>query len=437
MHFFCCKYVKMPYIIQNKLKTTQILRKKYMKKVFITGRGLVTPIGKGMDANRQSLKDGTSGIVFCESYAEHNLDSVVAGIADETPDAGLLDRKILRFTPPAASMSVSAVHEALQEAGIDPEEIRGKRIAVVGGIANSFGKENTMQTVNFMESGKIRTVSPFAVPRIMPSSAVSILSLFYGLKGESYDISAACATGTLAVIVAARLIRSGEYDMVIVGGAEQLDWTQCLGFCAMRALSTKFADNPSAASRPFDRNRDGFVLANGAAWMILESEEHLKQRGGVAITEVTGYAANSNAVDMVVPDTAASEDVMRMAIANAGLQPSDIRYVNTHGTSTPVGDPVEMRAIKNIFGSSIAINSTKSQTGHMIGATGAAEIIFTSIMLEDDFVSPTINLDEPEEDFSWADLVREYRPNAGLKHAISNSFAFGGSNACVTLSKVK
>ena len=408
-----------------------------MKKVFITGRGLITPLGKGIAANRQALKEGRSGIVFCEEYSSHNLSSVVAGISDETPDDNLIDRKMLRFAPPVATMSVSAVYEALQEAGLTPDDIRGKRIALVGGVANSFGKENTEQSMNFVNSGRLRVVSPFSVPRIMPSSAVSILSLVFGIKGESFDISAACATSTLSIIQAVRLIRSGEYDMVIAGGAEQLDWTQALGFCAMRALSTKFADNPSASSRPFDRNRDGFVLATGSAWVILESEESLIRRGGVAITEVSGIAANSNATDMVVPDVAASEDVMRMAIADAGLKISDVKYVNTHGTSTPVGDPVEMRAIKNVFGSSIAVNSTKSQTGHMIGATGAAEAIFTSLMLEDDFVSPTVNLEEPEEEFSWADLVREYRPGAGLKHAISNSFAFGGSNACIALSKVK
>ena len=408
-----------------------------MKKVFISGRGLITPLGKGLAANRQALKDGKSGIVFCDVFNEHNLTSVVAGIADETPDENLLDRKMLRFAPPVASMSVAAVFEALQEAGISPDDVRGKRIALVGGVANSFGMENTELTMNYVASGRLRSVSPFCVPRIMPSSAVSVLSLYFGIKGESFDISAACATSTISIIQAVRLIRSGEYDMVLAGGAEQLDWTQALGFCAMRALSTGFADNPSASSRPFDRNRDGFVLATGAAWVILESEESLKRRGGTPITEVSGIAANSNATDMVVPDAAASEEVMRMAIADAKLNPSDIRYVNTHGTSTPVGDPVEMAAIKNVFGSSIAINSTKSQTGHMIGATGAAEIIFSSMMLEDDFISPTINLEEPEEEFSWADLVREYRPGAGLKHAISNSFAFGGSNACVALSKVK
>ncbi len=407
-----------------------------MKKVYITGRGLITPLGKGLAVNRQALKDGKSGIVFCEEFRSHNLESCIAGIADATPDAELFDRKMLRFAPPVATMSVSAVYEALQEAKIDPETLRGKRVAIVGGVANSNGKENTICTHGFMESGKIRSVSPFSVPRVMPSSAVAIVSLYFGLKGESYDISAACATSTLSVIVASRLIRSGEYDMVLVGGAEQLDWTQCLGFCAMRALSTNFIDNPAAASRPFDRQRDGFVLASGAAWMVLESEESIKARGGKPITEISGWAANSNATDMVVPDAAASEDVMRAAIAHAGLKEADIQYVNTHGTSTPVGDPVEMRAIKNVFGSAIAINSTKSQTGHMIGATGAAELIFTSMMLEDDFVSPTINLDEPEDEFSWADLVREYRPSAGLKHAISNSFAFGGSNACVALSKI-
>ena len=372
-----------------------------MKKVYITGRGLITPLGKGLAANRQALKDGKSGIVFCEAYHAHNLPSVVAGIADETPDENLLDRKMLRFSPPVAVMSVSAVYEALQEAGLTPDDIRGKRIAVIGGVANSFGLENTECTMNFINSGKLRAVPPFSVPRVMPSSAVSVLSLFYGLKGESFDISAACATSTISIIQAVRMIRSGEYDMVIAGGAEQLDWTQALGFCAMRALSTKYADNPSASSRPFDRNRDGFVLANGAAWVILESEESIKRRNGTAITEISGIASNSNATDMVVPDAAASEEVMRLAIADAGLKTSDIQYVNTHGTSTPVGDPVEMAAIKNVFGSSVAINSTKSQTGHMIGATGAAEIIFTSIMLEDDFISPTINLEEPEEEYSY------------------------------------
>ena len=229
-------------------------------------------------------------------------------------------------------------------------------------------------------------------------------------------------------------IRSGQYDVVIAGGAEKLDWVQALGFCACRALSRKFNDTPEKASRPFDRDRDGFVLAEGAAYVVLESEKHLKARGGRAISEVSGIASNSNAKDMVVPDATASADVMRAAIADAGLRPDAVGYVNTHGTGTPVGDPVELAAIREVLGTGAAINSTKSQTGHMVGATGAAEIIFTSLMLERKFLSPSINLDNPDPEFGWADLVRECRDGVDIRHGISNSFAFGGTNAAVVIS---
>ena len=270
----------------------------------------------------------------------------------------------------------------------------------------------------------------------MPSSVVSNLSLIFGLRGESYGISAACATSALAISVGARLVESGVYDMVLAGGAECLDWVQALGFCACRALSRKYNDDPQRASRPFDRDRDGFVLAEGAAYVLLESERSLKARNVRPITKVSGVGANSNAVDMVVPDTAAICDVMEMALRDAGLSTQEIGYVNTHGTSTPVGDPLELNAIRKLLGDKAAINSTKSQTGHMVSATGAAEIVFTSLMLEKDFISPTINLENPDDEFAGADLVRELRTGTGVKHALSNSFAFGGSNACVVLSKV-
>ena len=257
------------------------------------------------------------------------------------------------------------------------------------------------------------------------------------MRGESYDISAACASSALAVVLGARLIRSGQYDMVLAGGAEQLDWVQAIGFCACRALSTKYNETPSRASRPFDRDRDGFVLAGGGAYVLLESERSVKARGVRPISMVSGLGANSNAVDMVVPDAAATAAVMREAIADAGLKASDIGYVNTHGTSTPVGDPIEMEAIREVLGEKVMINSTKSQTGHMVGATGAAEIIFSSMMLEKNFISPSINLDNPDEAFDWADLVRECREGTRIRHAISNSFAFGGSNAAVVISDCK
>ncbi len=408
-----------------------------MERVFITGRGLITPLGKGMAENEAGLRSGNSGIVRASTFVEHNLSSLVGGVSDENPESPLIDRKIARFCPPTGTMSVWAACEALNEAGIPLEELPHLNAALVGGVAGSNYNEVFHETYKFRETGRIKAVSPYVVPRVMPSSAVSNLSLLLGIKGESYDISAACASSALAIIDAVRLLRYGEYDIVIAGGAEQLDWVQCLGFCAIRALSTHYNDNPSAASRPFDKKRDGFVLASGAGYVVLESERSVKKRGARPISEIVGIAANSNASDMVVPDAEASKLVMEKSIYDAGLRPSDINYVNTHGTATPVGDPVEMAAIKSVFNGSgkVAINSTKSQTGHMVGATGSAEVIFSSIMLEKGFISPSINLDEPEEEFSWADLVREYREDDKLKYAVSNSFAFGGSNASIVIKK--
>ncbi len=404
-----------------------------MEKVFITGRGLITPLGNGLPANEAALRAGTSGIIRFRDFEEHNFNSLVGGLADENPQTELVDRRTARFCPPTGIMSVAAVQEALAEAGIPLEEARNLNIAVIGGVASSNSREIYRDASTFMNTGRIRSILPYAVPRIMPSSAVSNLSLIFGFTGESYDISAACSSSAVAVMAASRLIRSGLYDIVVAGGAEQLDWVQALGFNAIHALSTHYNDNPEAASRPFDRDRDGFVLASGAAYVVLESGSSVKRRNARPITQVSGMASNSNAKDMVVPDAEYCGEVMRKALADAGLKASDIGYVNTHGTATPVGDPVEMAAIKEVFGSNAAVNSTKSQTGHMVGATGAAEIIFTSMMLEKRFISRSINLDNPEPEFGWADLVREYREGTGVRHALSNSFAFGGSNVSVIL----
>ena len=408
-----------------------------MERVFITGRGLVTPLGDNLAENEAALRSGKSGITWVPSFAENGLDSQVGGIPNMQIETPLVDRKRLRYCPPAALMSVVAAAEAFTEAGFKIEELGNYRIALVGGTAGSNHLEIYNYASRFFAMGnKIRAVSPFAVPRIMPSSAVSNLSLAFGLKGESYDISAACSSSALSIIVATRLIRSGAYDIVLAGGAEHLTWAEALGFCACRALSKKYNDTPEKASRPFDVDRDGFVLAGGAAYVVLESERSIRERKARPITLVSGLMANSNAIDMVVPDAAESSEVMRGAIFDAGLKPEDIDYVNTHGTGTPVGDPVEMKAIRDVMGSHPAINSTKSQTGHMVGATGAAEIIFSSLMLEKGFISKSLNIDNPDPDFGWADLVREYRDGVNLRHALSNSFAFGGSNAAVVLSRV-
>lgn len=408
-----------------------------MESVYITGRGIVSPLGRNLAENELGLRSGKSGIVRVPEFISNHLDSEVGGMVGEISAGELIDRKKLRFCPPTSVMSAIAAAEAFAEAGIPADKAKDHRIAVIGGTASTYARELHEVTKTYLESNyRIRNVSPFSVPRAMPSSVVSNLSLIFGLRGESYGISAACATSALAVSIGARLVESGIYDMVLAGGAECLDWVQALGFCACRALSHKYNDEPQRASRPFDRDRDGFVLAEGAAYVLLESERSLKARNVRPITKISGVGANSNAIDMVVPDTAAICDVMEMALRDAGLSTQEIGYVNTHGTSTPVGDPLELNAIRKLLGDKTAVNSTKSQTGHMVSATGAAEIIFTSLMLEKDFISPTINLENPDEEFAGADLVRELRTGTGVKHAISNSFAFGGSNACVVLSKM-
>ncbi len=408
-----------------------------MEKVFITGRGLLTPLGNGLAANEAALREGKSGITVVPEFVEKHLSSVVGGVPDQDPVCDFLDRKTKRFSPPAAVMSVAAAAEALTEAGIPLDKVSEYPMALVGGQASSNALEIHSFAQAYLDRDfNLRAVSPFAVPRIMPSSAISVLSLLFGIRGESFDVSAACSTSALSVAQAVRLIRSGEYDMVLVGGAEQIDWTCALGFCACRALATAYNDTPEKASRPFSASRDGFVLAGGAAYMLLESERSVRARGVKPICEISGIGGNSSASDMVVPDAEASSGVMAKALANAGLTINDIGYINTHGTATPVGDKVEIEAIRRLVGSGKcpAINSTKSQTGHMVGATGAAEIIFSSIMLEKQFISPSINCEDIDPEFTDVDIVREYRECA-FDHAISNSFAFGGSNVSVVISK--
>ena len=405
-----------------------------MEKVAITGRGLITPLGNGLPVNEEALRFGRSGTVLVPAWKEMGLDSQVAGLADEDPECELLDSKIKRFASPNSRMAMAAVCEALKEAGLTKESLKNYRVAIINGCAGSAYEEIHEGARTFEKTGKCKKVKPLIVPRVMASSAVSIMSIALGVTGETYDVSSACTSGAHSILLATRLVNSGLYDIVISGGSEELNWVHALGFNSIRALSTAYNDRPSQASRPFDTERDGFVIAEGAGIVILEKPEHAKARGVKPISYISGLATNSNAIDMVVPDAASNAAVMRMAVGEAGLTPDDIDYINTHGTATPVGDPVEMDAIKRVFSPKTAINSTKSMTGHMIGATGAVEVIFTSMMLEKGFISPSINLDNPEPAFAWADIVRKTRTDLKLKHAISNSFGFGGSNACLVIS---
>jgi len=390
-----------------------------------------------MATNIEALKTGRSGTVFVPEWKEWGLDSLVAGVSNHEPPCPLVTQKNQRFMTANSRMAVGAAYEAMIEAGLNIDTMPKGRTALINGCAGSAYGECWENMKTYDVTRKVKRISPLSVPRVMPSSAVSNISLLFGITGESYDISCACTSSAICIVLATRLIQSGLYDIVIAGGSEELSWSQSLGFCTMRALSKKYNDTPSKASRPFDRDRDGFVLAEGSGMLILESESHALARGIKPKGIISGIGANSNATDMVVPNAESSAIVMRQAIANAGINPSDIAYINTHGTATPVGDPIEMDAIRKVFGSGCkpAINSTKSMTGHMLGATGAVEAIFTSIMCEQSFLSPSINLDNPEPDFAWADLIREPRFGVEVKHALSNSFAFGGSNACLVISR--
>ena len=410
-----------------------------MPGVVITGRGLITPIGLSLAENLESLKTGKSGITLEPFWQELNLDSQVAGSVNlDGFECPAFDRKQIRFMTQSGRMAVAAAYEAITEAGYTMETLPGSKMAVITGCGGSSYSEYYKSIMTYERTHSTRKISPFSIPRIMPSSAVANLSLVYKIGGESYDISCACTSGAVALIQAFRLIQSGAYDIVMAGGCEELCWQQALGFGAMHALAHNFNNDPEKASRPFDKQRTGFVLSEAAGIMILESEAHAKARGAKVYGRISGYACNSNACDMVAPSREVSAAVMSDAIANAHLTPSDIDYVNTHGTGTPVGDPVEIDALKNVFhdhGASPMINSTKSLTGHPIGAAGAIELIFCTQMIEHSFVSPSINADEIDESMSWADIVRTPRMNVPIRHALSNSFGFGGTNAAIIVSR--
>jgi 3-oxoacyl-[acyl-carrier-protein] synthase I len=409
------------------------------KDVIITGRGLVTPLGSGLAINETALLEGTVGIKYLPEWKEVGLDSQVCGFIDDNNiECPIFNKKNLRYMAPNAKYAVAAAYEAISEAGYTIEELNNKKVAVVLGHGGSAHPIIYAGARTLIETGKSKRVSPFTVPKAMDSCAVSNVSLILGLKGESYSISSACASSAHSIMIAARLIRSGEYDVVVTGGTEEVNWIHALGFDAMRAISKNYNECPEKSCRPFDKDRDGFVIAAGAGILVLESAEHAEKRGAKKIAKVSGWASNSNATDMVVPNAEASALVMSEAIKHADLKPEDIDYINTHGTSTPVGDPVEIEAIKNVFYATnpkVKINSTKSQTGHTIGATGAIELIFSTQMMDKNFVSGTVNLENPEPSVEWANIITKTVKNIEVKHALSNSLGFGGTNCCLIVSK--
>ncbi|MDB4166764.1 beta-ketoacyl-ACP synthase I [Gammaproteobacteria bacterium] len=401
-----------------------------MKNVVVTGMGIISCIGSGLDEVLSSLKNGKSGIKPNPTYKEMGFRSHVSGSIDINLSE-LIDRKVLRFMSEASGFAYLAAQEALINAGVDLSSMDTSRIGIVAGSGGASSAAQ-IEASDIARAKGPKRIGPYAVTKTMGSTVSAILGTTLKLKGVNYSISSACSTSAHCIGHAAELIQLGKQDIVIAGGAEQEHWTSSSMFDAMGALSSQYNDSPEQASRAFDLNRDGFVIAGGSGMLILEEEEHAIKRNAPIIARLAGYCANSDGYDMVSPSGEGATRCMNEALEIYG---GDIDYINAHGTSTPVGDLAELGAIKNVFGDSgPVIGSTKSMTGHSLGATGAQEAIYSILMMQNDFIAPSINIDnlvEEAEGIKIAKTKIEQEVNA----VMSNSFGFGGTNASLVFTK--
>ena len=401
-----------------------------MKNVVVTGMGIISCIGLGLDEVLSSLKNGKSGIKPNPTYKEMGFRSHVSGSVDINLSE-LIDRKVLRFMSEASGFAYLAAQEALINAGLDLSSIDTSRIGIIAGSGGASSAAQ-IEASDIARAKGPKRIGPYAVTKTMGSTVSAILGTTLKLKGVNYSISSACSTSAHCIGHAAELIQLGKQDIIIAGGAEQEHWTSSSMFDAMGALSSQYNDSPEQASRAFDLNRDGFVIAGGSGMLILEEEEHAIKRNAPIIARLAGYCANSDGYDMVSPSGEGATRCMNEALEIYG---GDIDYINAHGTSTPVGDLAELGAIKNVFGDSgPVIGSTKSMTGHSLGATGAQEAIYSILMMQNDFIAPSINIDnlvEEAEGLKIAQTKIEQEVNA----VMSNSFGFGGTNASLVFTK--
>ena len=401
-----------------------------MKSVVITGVGIKSCIGNDYNDVLVSLKEGKSGISFNETYSKMGFRSCISGSININL-SDHIDRKLLRFMGESSGYAYLATKDALNMAGIEEKDLDSPRIGIVAGSGGA-------STRVMVESGDIarkkgpKRIGPYGVTKSMSSSISAIISTALKLKGVNYSISSACATSAHCIGHAADLIKYGQQDIVIAGGSDDEHWSSSCLFDAMGALSSNFNSNPSSASRPYDANRDGFVISGGAGMIILEEEEHAKKRGAKILAKLSGYFANSDGYDMVAPSGEGAMRCMEGAIKQSKVK---IDYINTHGTSTPVGDIAELNAIKELFNADKPmISSTKSMTGHSLGATGAHEAIYSIMMINDNFIAPSINIESICDEAKGLDIVTDTR-EAQLENILSNSFGFGGTNASLIISK--
>ena len=401
-----------------------------MKNVVITGVGIKSCIGNSYNDVLESLKNGKSGIVSNSSYADMGFRSQVSGSMD-IDFSKLIDRKLLRFMGESAAYSYLAAKDAIEMSSLTEEDLDSPRVGIVAGSGGASTRV-MVSTADIVREKGPKRIGPYAVTKSMGSSISAILGTAFRIKGVNYSISSACATSAHCIGHGADLIKSGQQDIVVAGGGEDEHWSSSSLFDAMGALSSNFNDDPKKASRPYDKNRDGFVISGGSGILILEEEEHAKKRNANILAKLSGYFATSDGYDMVAPSGEGALRCMQGALKSYG---SDVDYINTHGTSTPVGDLAELNAIKELFiNNSPFISSTKSMTGHSLGATGAQEAIYSIMMLRDKFIAPSINIEDVCDEAKGVKLNTE-TTSSEIKSAMSNSFGFGGTNASLIVTK--
>ncbi len=403
-----------------------------MRRVVVTGMGIVSPLGNDPASVGASLREARSGLRTVPEYTELGLRSHVAGVPQIDLDTQI-DRKLKRFMGDAAAYTYVSMRDAIADAGLGPEEIRDPRIGVIAGSGGG-SPQWQIATGDLLREKGVRKVGPYMVPRTMCSTVSASLATAFGILGVSYSISAACASSAHCIGAGADLIRHGVQDIVLAGGGEEVHWGMSSQFDAMGALSTHFNDSPERASRPYDAQRDGFVIAGGGGMLVLEDYEHARARGARIHAELVGYGVTSDGADMVTPSGEGAARCMRMAMAGfPGLDASigRIDYLNTHGTSTPAGDLVELRAVREAFGPDVPpLSSTKALTGHSLGAASVHEAIYSLLMLQGGFLAASANIDVLDAGATGFPIVRKTR-DARLRTVMSNSFGFGGTNACL------
>ncbi|WP_404340557.1 beta-ketoacyl-ACP synthase I [Pseudoalteromonas mariniglutinosa] len=403
-----------------------------MRRAVITGIGVVSSIGNNKEEVLQSLKEGRSGIAFNQEFADYKLRSNVSGKIDLDVKE-FVDRKAMRFMGDAAAYSYISMAQAIEDAGLSEEQVSNERTGLLVGSGGGSSKWQ-VEAADILREKGVKRVGPYMVPRTMASTTSACLATPFKIKGVNYSISSACATSAHCIGHAVEQIQLGKQDVIFAGGGEELHWTLAMEFDAMGALSTKYNDTPEKASRTYDAHRDGFVISGGGGIVVVEELEHALARGAHIYAEITGYGATSDGYDMVAPSGEGAVRCMKQAMQ--GLE-GGIDYLNTHGTSTPVGDVKELGAIQEVFGgNSPMISATKAMTGHALGAAGVHEAIFSLLMLEHGFVAPSINIDELDEQAVGLNIVTE-RKDVALNTVMSNSFGFGGTNATLVMSKYK